>query len=549
VTAVGDSVMLASAGGLLDELPGVQIDAEVSRSMWAGSKIIDRLSDQGALRDYVVVGLGTNGPVDSDALQDIYDRVGRDRTLVLVTAFAPRDWIPGVNAELTAFAASHPGVVIADWSGAIAPHTDVLAGDGIHPGETGGRIYADTVTHAVDAVANQRAQTRYQVQLIRWATSGRSPPRPRPEPHPMPPARAAPCQMCDQGDGPFVRHEAQALVEGVGARRAGGVDVEHRLLQTGIGDRAQRRRDDGGSQPCRRRARTTPMRSMYEFEAPRLAQSSSFTDARQNADGAVGLDDQSGQIGAEELAADELGPRLGLGRLPSDRGTHRCAPDGRRITREYATMRIPLSRAASGRATSGAPSVRSRSIVANQRSAARPADSASLWLPRFAPPRTPAAERSIRHPAHQGGRVRPPPAARVRARTASRTPHARSPRHSEGSTAPDRCTFRAPRAKGAGTSCRTRSPRPRHPAPAPSREWSMCARSKVSATSSRGVVQSGGRRARRHHHGVDRVDVVHRRGAPRRDLRVPRQLTAVGPDGVGTRRCAHSETTHSPTPL
>ncbi|GAA4059209.1 hypothetical protein GCM10023065_06040 [Microbacterium laevaniformans] len=171
VTAVGDSVMLASAGGLLDELPGVQIDAEVSRSMWAGSKIIDRLSDQGALRDYVVVGLGTNGPVDSDALQDIYDRVGRDRTLVLVTAFAPRDWIPGVNAELTAFAASHPGVVLADWSGAIAPHADVLAGDGIHPGETGGRIYADTVTRAVDAVANQRAQTRYQVQLIRWATT------------------------------------------------------------------------------------------------------------------------------------------------------------------------------------------------------------------------------------------------------------------------------------------------------------------------------------------------------------------------------------------
>ena len=171
VTAVGDSVMLASAGGLLDELPGVQIDAEVSRSMWAGSKIIDRLSDQGALRDYVVVGLGTNGPVDSDALQNIYDRVGRDRALVLVTAFAPRDWIPGVNAELTAFAASHPGVVIADWSGAIASHADVLAGDGIHPGETGGRIYADTVTHAVDAVANQRAQTRYQVQLIRWATT------------------------------------------------------------------------------------------------------------------------------------------------------------------------------------------------------------------------------------------------------------------------------------------------------------------------------------------------------------------------------------------
>lgn len=184
VTAVGDSVMLASAGGLLAELPGVQIDAEVSRSMWAGSRIIDHLSDEGALRDYVVVGLGTNGPVDAEALQDIYDRVGHQRTLVLVTAFAPRDWIPGVNADLAAFAASHPGVVLADWSQAIAPHADVLAGDGIHPGETGGRIYADTVAHAVDAVANQRAQTRYQVQLIRWATARALGAGGSPSPHP-----------------------------------------------------------------------------------------------------------------------------------------------------------------------------------------------------------------------------------------------------------------------------------------------------------------------------------------------------------------------------
>lgn len=171
VTAVGDSVMLASAGGLLEELPGIQIDAEVSRSMWVGSEIVDRLAAQGALRDYVVVGLGTNGPVDGEALQDIYDKVGRDRTLVLVNAFAPRDWIDGVNRDLAAFAATHPGVIVADWSQAIAPRTDLLAGDDIHPGEAGGRVYADTVTTAVDAVANQRAQVRYQVQLIRWATT------------------------------------------------------------------------------------------------------------------------------------------------------------------------------------------------------------------------------------------------------------------------------------------------------------------------------------------------------------------------------------------
>jgi len=169
VTAVGDSVMLASAAGLLARLPGVQIDAEVSRSMWAGDTIVQQLATQGALRDYVVVGLGTNGPVDGQALQQIYDAIGRDRTLVLVNASAPRDWIPGVNSDLAAFAASHPGVVVADWAQAIAPHPDMLAGDRIHPGPQGGGVYADTVAAAIDGVANQRAEVRYQVELIRWA--------------------------------------------------------------------------------------------------------------------------------------------------------------------------------------------------------------------------------------------------------------------------------------------------------------------------------------------------------------------------------------------
>lgn len=171
ITAVGDSVMLASAEGLLGRFPGIQVDAAVSRSMWAGGEIIDGLSAQGALRDYLVVGLGTNGPVDAADLQEIYDTLGPHRSLVLVTAYAPRDWIPGVNAELAAFAASHPRVVIADWSQAIAPHLDYLAGDEIHPGPTGGQLYAATVADAVDAAENQRAEVAYQVALVRWATA------------------------------------------------------------------------------------------------------------------------------------------------------------------------------------------------------------------------------------------------------------------------------------------------------------------------------------------------------------------------------------------
>lgn len=170
ISAVGDSVMLASAPGLLAQFPGIQIDAKVSRSMWAAPDIVEKLSDTGKLRDYVVVGLGTNGPVDAGALQEVYDAVGPHRTLVLVNAFAPRDWIPGVNRDLAAFASAHPTVVVADWAHAIANHSDLLAGDRIHPGEAGGRVFADAVARAVDAVEGQRAQVAYQIDLVRWST-------------------------------------------------------------------------------------------------------------------------------------------------------------------------------------------------------------------------------------------------------------------------------------------------------------------------------------------------------------------------------------------
>ncbi|SDG70665.1 Peptidoglycan/LPS O-acetylase OafA/YrhL, contains acyltransferase and SGNH-hydrolase domains [Microbacterium sp. 77mftsu3.1] len=169
VTAVGDSVMLASARGLLDRMPGVAIDAKVSRSMSAGVAIVDRLAARGELRDFVVVGLGTNGPVDPDDLARLKKDVGADRTLVLVTAHAPRDWIPGVNDELRDFAARTPGVAVADWSSAISDHEDLLAGDGIHPGATGGARYAAAVASTIDGVENGRTKLQYRLELAQWA--------------------------------------------------------------------------------------------------------------------------------------------------------------------------------------------------------------------------------------------------------------------------------------------------------------------------------------------------------------------------------------------
>ena len=163
IDAIGDSVMLASAPALLDRYPGIRIDAEVSRSLWAAPGIIAGLGS--GLRDYVVVGLGTNGAVDDSVLDRVRDQLGPDRRLVLVTASAPRPWIPGVNKDLRAYAGDHPDVLIADWASAIAPHEDLLAEDHIHPGSAGGHYYADAVADAITTDQRDRARARDRMIL------------------------------------------------------------------------------------------------------------------------------------------------------------------------------------------------------------------------------------------------------------------------------------------------------------------------------------------------------------------------------------------------
>ncbi|HET8928471.1 MAG TPA: acyltransferase family protein [Microbacterium sp.] len=168
VTAVGDSVMLASAKALLDRFPGISVDATVSRSMWAAPTLLRGLERDGKLRQYVVLALGTNGPIAAQPMGEVLDIIGPDRRLILVDAYAPRSWIKGVNHDLRAFAAAHDNVVVADWSGAIGDHVDLLAGDHIHPGGGGGKLFAETVGAALDHAEQNRVDAIYHEALRQW---------------------------------------------------------------------------------------------------------------------------------------------------------------------------------------------------------------------------------------------------------------------------------------------------------------------------------------------------------------------------------------------
>ncbi len=154
VTAIGDSVMAASAMTLAAAMPGIYIDAKPDRQMPAGLAILRRLADTGRLRPVVVIGLGTNYIVTTRQLNEVMKILGPDRKLVLINTYVPDAWSKQVNATEAAFIRQHPSVTPADWYDTIKNRMNVLWPDHIHPEIPGTYVYARMVKRAIQATRN-----------------------------------------------------------------------------------------------------------------------------------------------------------------------------------------------------------------------------------------------------------------------------------------------------------------------------------------------------------------------------------------------------------
>lgn len=150
ITAIGDSVMLASSQGLSSVFPGIQTDAAVSRSIMVAPGMLQNDLNSGSLRPWVVIGLATNSAVTTEQLDQIHNLIGPSRVLVLVNAHGDRSWIPPANQVLSDYASAHQdNVVLADWNAAAQANGQLLAADGIHP-SAGSDLYAQTVKQSIE---------------------------------------------------------------------------------------------------------------------------------------------------------------------------------------------------------------------------------------------------------------------------------------------------------------------------------------------------------------------------------------------------------------
>lgn len=153
ILAVGDSVMVAAQPALEKIFPGITVDATVSRSMAEGVGIVGQMQQSRQLREYVVVGLSTNGLVTESQLDQLLGSLGPGRVLVVVNAHADRSWIPPTNQALAHYVDKHSDrVILVDWNAVASAHESNLYSDGIHPRPGAGeQMYASAVRDAIAA--------------------------------------------------------------------------------------------------------------------------------------------------------------------------------------------------------------------------------------------------------------------------------------------------------------------------------------------------------------------------------------------------------------
>ena len=132
VTAVGDSVMLDYQDSLQTSIPGINVNAAVSRQWSDGESILQTLKADGQLGADVIVALGTNGPITDTDFDNMMAILGGASRVVFVNVHVDRPWQDPNNTVLANGAARYPNVAIADWATLAAQNPQWFGSDGTH---------------------------------------------------------------------------------------------------------------------------------------------------------------------------------------------------------------------------------------------------------------------------------------------------------------------------------------------------------------------------------------------------------------------------------
>jgi hypothetical protein len=124
--------MIDAEGPLETDLPGIDVDAAVSRQWSTGVAVVASMRANGDLPPRVVIDLGTNGPISNGDFREMMAQLSGCARVVFVTVHLDRSWQDEVNGVLRSQAPGYPNAVIADWATLAAQHPEWFYSDGTH---------------------------------------------------------------------------------------------------------------------------------------------------------------------------------------------------------------------------------------------------------------------------------------------------------------------------------------------------------------------------------------------------------------------------------
>ena len=148
ILAIGDSVMLGAANILTER--GITVDALKSRPFRQALEIANYVKSIGRLGEFVIIHLGTNGPVDQETLDEIMVPLKDVDLVLMITAHVPtRSWQMSNNELIRAMPNAYGNVKVLDWFQIAENHPEYLYGDKVHLNNEGQKVYADLIMQAI----------------------------------------------------------------------------------------------------------------------------------------------------------------------------------------------------------------------------------------------------------------------------------------------------------------------------------------------------------------------------------------------------------------
>jgi lysophospholipase L1-like esterase len=145
--------MLDAQPDLQSDIPGIDVEAVVSRQWDDGVALVQAMKAAGTLGSIVVIDLGTNGPVDSEQFQQMMSALAGASVVVFVTIHLPPSysWWQSVNATLEQGVPMYANTRLADFNALADANPQWFGSDGVHMpiGGTGAQAMASLIASKI----------------------------------------------------------------------------------------------------------------------------------------------------------------------------------------------------------------------------------------------------------------------------------------------------------------------------------------------------------------------------------------------------------------